>query len=95
MWALLGAAGAFMERGRGDGQGGQGEWAVVDDEGLAQITQMRFLISDSTTMSNVCVCHLVDLGRTTGRPAISNEILQKDQKYLAIIIGSEGMSKRR
>ena len=42
MWALLGAVGAFMERGRGDGQGGQGEWAVVDDEGLAQITQVRF-----------------------------------------------------
>ena len=50
MWALLGAVGAFMERGRGDGQGGQGEWAVVDDEGLAQITQVRFLIPGSITM---------------------------------------------
>ena len=46
MWALLGAVGAFMERGRGDGQGGQGEWAVVDDEGLAQITQVRFFKKD-------------------------------------------------
>jgi nuclear pore complex protein Nup54 len=44
MWALLGAVGAFMERDRGDGQGGQGVWAVVDDEELAQITQVRFII---------------------------------------------------
>lgn len=42
MWALLGAVGAFMERGRGEGQGGPGEWAVVDEEGLGQITQVRF-----------------------------------------------------
>ena len=44
MWALLSAVGVFKERGRGDGQVGQGEWAVVDDEGLAQITQVRFFI---------------------------------------------------
>ena len=58
MWALLGAVGAFMERGRGDGQGGQGEWAVVDDEGLAQITQVRFFkkdfFFDSITIVNLC-----------------------------------------
>lgn len=54
MWALLGAVGAFMERGRGDGQGVQGEWAVVDDEGLAQITQVRFLDSWLHNYVNVC-----------------------------------------
>jgi nuclear pore complex protein Nup54 len=53
MWALLGAVGAFMERGRGDGQGGPGEWAVVDEEGLAQITQVRFLITHFIIMSRV------------------------------------------
>ena len=61
MWALLGAVGAFMERGRGDGQGGQGEWAVVDDEGLAQITQVRFFFfkffsSIITILTCMCVC---------------------------------------
>ena len=55
MWALLGAVGAFMERGRGDGQGGQGEWAVVDDEGLAQITQVRFFVPTSIDYVNLCV----------------------------------------
>ena len=76
LWALLGAVGAFMERGRGDGQGGQGGWAVVDDEGLAQITQVRFLkiISGSMIMLTcVCVCRLADLGGTTSRPTTSNE----------------------
>jgi len=68
MWALLGAVGAFMERGRGDGQGGLGEWAVVDEEGLAQITQIL-------TEQQAGLQHLT-------------KILQKDQKDLAIIMGS-------
>ena len=74
MWALLGAVGAFMERGR-DGQGGQGEWAVVDDEGLAQITQVRFFSSWFHYYVNLCacVCHLVDFDRTTSRLATSNQ----------------------
>ncbi|KAG6861022.1 hypothetical protein C0995_004875 [Termitomyces sp. Mi166 len=39
LWALIGAVGASAEKGRsGDGSGG--EWAVVDEEGLAQITQI-------------------------------------------------------
>jgi len=39
LWALIGAINAASERGRGSG-GGQGEWAVVDEEGLAQIAQI-------------------------------------------------------
>ncbi|KAG6887442.1 hypothetical protein C0992_012256, partial [Termitomyces sp. T32_za158] len=39
LWALIGAVGASAEKGRnGDGSGG--EWAVVDEEGLAQIAQI-------------------------------------------------------
>ncbi|KAG5351850.1 hypothetical protein C0989_004740 [Termitomyces sp. Mn162] len=39
LWALIGAVGASAEKGRsGDGSGS--EWAVVDEEGLAQITQI-------------------------------------------------------
>ena len=39
LWALPGAVNASIERGRGDRVG---EWAVVDDEGLGQITQVVF-----------------------------------------------------
>jgi nuclear pore complex protein Nup54 len=36
LWALLGAMNAARERMRN----GAGEWAVVDEEGLAQLTQV-------------------------------------------------------
>jgi len=36
MWALIGALGANSDRSRGSG----GEWAVVDEDGLAQIAQV-------------------------------------------------------
>lgn len=41
LWALVGAVSAARER---DGKGNDGavEWAVVDDEGLAQIAQVCF-----------------------------------------------------
>jgi hypothetical protein len=43
LWALVGAVNAARERGRKNGVGptdGNLEWAVVDDEGLSQITQV-------------------------------------------------------
>jgi len=43
LWALVGAVNAARERGRKNGAGptdGNMEWAVVDDEGLSQITQV-------------------------------------------------------
>lgn len=47
LWALVGAANAVKERGKGgrDGGGadGRGEWAVVDEEGLTQLTQVGFV----------------------------------------------------
>jgi nuclear pore complex protein Nup54 len=39
LWALIGAVKAVRERGVSDGNV---EWAVVDEEGLAQIAQVRF-----------------------------------------------------
>ncbi|KAG6828809.1 hypothetical protein H0H92_006691 [Tricholoma furcatifolium] len=39
LWALIGAVSASAERGR-SGDGNAGEWAVVDEEGLAQIAQI-------------------------------------------------------
>lgn len=73
MWALLGAVGAFMARGRGDGQGGPGDWAVVDEEGLTQITQVRFFFRFDVSISSSDVLSFgIDLGRTTSRPAASD-----------------------
>jgi nuclear pore complex protein Nup54 len=44
LWALVGAVSADVERGsRGTG----GEWAVVDEEGMAQIVQVRLPSHDS------------------------------------------------
>lgn len=43
LWALIGAVGASAERSNGSGGGGSGvpgEWAVVDEDGLAQIAQI-------------------------------------------------------
>ncbi|RDB17164.1 Nucleoporin nup44 [Hypsizygus marmoreus] len=41
LWALIGAVNAAAERGGAAGGGGSaGEWAVVDEEGLAQIAQI-------------------------------------------------------
>ena len=39
LWALIGALGAGVEK-AGASAGAGGEWAVVDEEGLAQITQI-------------------------------------------------------
>jgi len=41
LWALIGAINAAKERGGGkNGIAGGGEWAVVDEEGLAQLAQI-------------------------------------------------------
>jgi nuclear pore complex protein Nup54 len=40
LWALIGAVNAARERGGGKSGGTSGEWAVVDEEGLAQIAQV-------------------------------------------------------
>ncbi|KIM41314.1 hypothetical protein M413DRAFT_27686 [Hebeloma cylindrosporum] len=41
LWALIGALGAGVEKaGSSNGAGGGGEWAVVDEDGLAQIAQI-------------------------------------------------------
>lgn len=42
LWALVGAVNAARERERGSGGAGkEGRWAVVDDEGLREIAQVR------------------------------------------------------
>ncbi|KAF8241135.1 hypothetical protein L208DRAFT_1229414 [Tricholoma matsutake] len=40
LWALIGAVNAARERGGGKNAGKTGEWAVVDEDGLAQIAQI-------------------------------------------------------
>jgi nuclear pore complex protein Nup54 len=41
LWALVGAISAARERDRKGGSDGSVEWAVVDEDGLAQIAQVR------------------------------------------------------
>lgn len=73
LWALLGAVNASKERSRN----GIGEWAVVDEEGLAQLTQVskQFQCGDVLSIS-ACVLTLtfgvfflynIDSSRSTGR----------------------------
>ena len=47
LWALIGALNAARERGGGKNAGPSGEWAVVDEEGLAQITQVSPIFFES------------------------------------------------
>lgn len=58
LWALLGAVNAAKERART----GSGEWAVVDEDGLAQLTQVCgcFFYYDDLTclMSRPCRFYL-------------------------------------
>lgn len=42
LWALIGAVKAIRERDAKGVSDGNVEWAVVDEEGLAQISQVRF-----------------------------------------------------
>lgn len=50
LWALVGAVNAMRERtGGGDGSG-RGEWAVVDEDGVAQIAQVCKYYSQSTVI---------------------------------------------
>ncbi|KAG6899597.1 hypothetical protein C0993_008829 [Termitomyces sp. T159_Od127] len=73
LWALIGAVGASAEKGRnGDGSGG--EWAVVDEEGLAQIAQVVLqILSDQ----QAGLAHLT-------------KVLQRIQKDLAVILVAPG-----
>lgn len=45
LWALIGAVKAIRERDARGVPDGNVEWAVVDEEGLAQIAQVRFLVA--------------------------------------------------
>ncbi|PPQ90218.1 hypothetical protein CVT25_001662 [Psilocybe cyanescens] len=40
LWALIGAVSASVERSTASGSGSGGDWAVVDEDGLAQIAQI-------------------------------------------------------
>ena len=75
LWALIGAVKAVRERDAKGVPDGNVEWAVVDEEGLSQIAQVRFLC---------CICcfsgdltTFQDLGRATGWPSPPDENTSK------------------
>lgn len=45
LWAAMGSVQAMRERAKRDGNGSAVEWAVVDEEGLEKITQVRTFFS--------------------------------------------------
>jgi nuclear pore complex protein Nup54 len=86
LWALIGAVKAVRERGVSDGNV---EWAVVDEEGLAQIAQVRFpcrmfrFCGDLTTFFKI-------LSEQQAGLALLTKTLQKDLNDLAVIKGTAG-----
>ncbi|KAG6864613.1 hypothetical protein C0991_008261 [Blastosporella zonata] len=69
LWALIGAVAAAADRGRG-GEGSGGDWVVVDEEGLAHITQLSFGASANG--------HPADIIRSTGGARASDEGAAED-----------------
>lgn len=53
LWALIGAVKAVRERDAKGVSDGNVEWAVVDEEGLAQIAQVRFPCCTGNFSSNL------------------------------------------
>jgi len=53
LWALIGAVKAVRERDAKGVSDGNVEWAVVDEEGLAQIAQVRFACCTRDFSSNL------------------------------------------
>lgn len=72
LWALIGAVKAARERDAKGVSDGNVEWAVVDEEGLAQIAQARFPCCIPDLSSNLSAL-LTDSGRATGWPGLSDE----------------------
>ncbi|KAG5644492.1 hypothetical protein DXG03_008319 [Asterophora parasitica] len=69
LWALVGAVNAASERGGNGGNGGsgQGEWAVVDEEGLAQIAQILMEQQNGLAhLTKILQTHQKDLGVIMG-----------------------------
>ena len=72
LWALIGAVKAVRERDAKGVPDGNVEWAVVDEDGLAQIAQARLLCC-TCRFSGDLTTFLKDFGRTTGWPSSPDE----------------------
>ena len=72
LWALIGAVKAARERDAKGVPDGNVEWAVVDEEGLAQIAQVQFPCCTRTVPLAISL-RVLDFGRATGRLGSSDE----------------------
>ncbi|KAG5651339.1 hypothetical protein H0H81_009027 [Sphagnurus paluster] len=73
LWALIGAVNAATERGSG-GNGTSGEWAVVDEEGLAQIAQILSEQQNGLAhLTKILQKHQKDLAVIMGTSATNGE----------------------
>lgn len=85
LWALIGAVNAATERGRTGGAAG--EWAVVDEEGLGQIAQVR--INDCVIAGFGVLIFPQILSEQQNGLAHLTKILQGNLKDLSVIMGGK------
>ena len=93
MWALVDAVRAARERERQDGSV---EWAVVDEDGLARIAQVRYLSLQLLTrlrtspyllLASLSPFVIQVLAEEQAGLAHVTSILQRDTKHLGVILG--------
>lgn len=90
LWALVGAVSAARERDRKGGSDGNVEWAVVDDEGLAQIAQVRVRAFFFAMICELTIWVSQILAEQQAGLAHLTKILQKDLNDIAVIRGTAG-----
>ena len=75
LWALIGAVKAVRERDAKGVSDGNVEWAVVDEEGLAQIAQARIPCCTYCFSNDLTTFFFLkkDFVRTTGWPSSADE----------------------
>lgn len=73
LWALIGAVKAVRERDAKGVPDGNVEWAVVDEEGLAQIAQVRVACCTRSSSGNLTASFFSGSGRATGWPGSPDE----------------------
>lgn len=90
LWALIGAVKAVRERDAKGVSDGNVEWAVVDEEGLAQIAQARFSLCTCCFSDDLTTLFKKILAEQQAGLTLLTKILQKDLNDLAVIKGTAG-----
>ena len=93
LWALIGAVKAVRERDAKGVSDGNVEWAVVDEEGLAQIAQVRSFVALTSFLA--ISLYLLDFGRATSWPGLPDENSSERPQRLGSDQGDGGVGGHR